>query len=176
MADRANVSLFHVNEAGWIDQTSRVSTLFEGETIDAGWHEAPSEEELASAGVAGLSDLLFRSYDVVAGVIGNKISDSQPRVIAVDEFFDLFTSQERKAMRRVARGDMIAVPPVLPDDDVADLIHQIDIKTKPINLDSPRLAMGLDLLIARGVLGQGTADTPAARKAQIIAGEAPTPA
>ena len=91
------------------------------------------------------------------------------RLIAVDAFFDLFTRRQRVAIRRKARGDAAASPPVPADDDIADLVHQLDIKAATsgtVNLDSPKLSAGLDLLIARGVIN-------AADKAQILQGQPP---
>lgn len=84
-------------------------------------------------------------------------------------FMDLFTAAERKAIRQKARGDATASPVVPPDDDIADYVHRLDLKAsvgESIELRSPKVGAGLDLLIAKGVLAS-------TRKAQIIAGTPP---
>ena len=111
---------------------------------------------------ADLSDLLGRSYDVATNTIGAR----QPaRAIAVDAFFDLFTKAERVLMRQKARGDDLAVPPVPPDDDIADLMQQVELR-RVINLENPKVAAGLTMLVSKGVL-------TAERRTQILANQAP---
>lgn len=91
------------------------------------------------------------------------------RQITADAFLQLFKTSERKAIRKLARGDMTAVPAVAPDEDVSDYVDQLNIKAAVdgrVDLDQPRVAAGLDLLIAKGLI-------TAARKTRILAGLPP---
>jgi hypothetical protein len=103
------------------------------------------------------------AYDAGAQTFGPR--PTPDRVVSADEFFEMFTATERKAMYAAARGDALAVPPVLPNDDVEDLIQKVRIK-RAVNLDSPKLTPALQLLQSLGII---TAD----RAQRIAAGLPP---
>lgn len=106
----------------------------------------------------------FNSHTYAGGVFTPPVVS---RTVTVDALFELFTRAERVAIRQKARGDQAASPPVAPDDVLADLVHQIDLKIgQSVNLDSPKLAAALTLLVDKGLL-------TTARRTQILAGTAP---